>query len=83
MVIYIVLVVLVLVPLLAIVLLSVIGFVRPEVRRKGLRQLRQPFFVGPVHESSFALQKNRRLLEEEAIRRFGQPKAEHDVEGEH
>ncbi|HUV58352.1 MAG TPA: hypothetical protein VMV96_06085 [Acidimicrobiales bacterium] len=71
--IYLVLVAVVTIPLLAVGSLLLIGLRYPEVRRKGLRQLRQPFALRGGMTSAYELSKGRRSLEDEAIRRFGQP----------
>lgn len=69
---------LVTIPLLAIGVLLIVGVFAPEVRKKGLRQLRQPFALQQSSLSEFALHKQRRSLEDEVIRRYGRP----DVDGE-
>jgi len=58
---------LVLVPFIALGVLGIIGLIRPDIRKKGMRQLRQPFAQRqwPTQRSQM------RDLEDEAIRRFG------------
>ena len=63
---------LVTVPLLAVGILSVIGLFRPDIRKKGIRQLRQPFVLPRGTKSEYALHKDHRRLEDEVIRRYGQ-----------
>ena len=71
---YFVVLALVTVPLLIIGLLLVIGLFFPEVRTKGLHQLSQPFRLPDKGlTSAYELQKWHRALEDEVIRRFGQP----------
>jgi len=69
--IYVILLLIIAVPLFALALLLIVGLIRPEVRRKGLRQISQPFFslgrIANKHES----QQKRSELEDEVIRRFG------------
>ena len=60
------------VPLLAVGILSVIGLFRPDIRKKGIRQLRQPFVLPRGTKSEYALHKEHRRLEDEVIRRDGQ-----------
>ena len=60
------------VPLLAVGILSVIGLFRPDIRKKGIRQLRQPFVLPRGTKSEYALHKEHRRLEDEVIRRYGQ-----------
>lgn len=60
-------------PLLAIGVLLVIGLFSPAVRRRGLRQLSQPFRLRGGTVSEYELGKQRRGLEDETIRRFGKP----------
>jgi len=79
-VIYIVLVIVVAIPLVSIGLLLVIGLRFPEIRRKGLRQLRQPFALRGGVTSAYELGKQRRELENEVIRRFGRPDKPTSVE---
>ena len=63
---------LVLLPLLTIGILALIGLFRPDIRRKGIRQLRQSFFLPLGTKSQFELHKDNRRLEDEVIRRYGQ-----------
>ncbi|MBW4030750.1 MAG: hypothetical protein HIU57_08810 [Acidobacteria bacterium] len=73
MVIYVVLGALFVTPFLTMGLLGVIGWVSPEVRRKGLRQLARPFALGRTSTSRYELCRGRSDLEDEVIRRFGVP----------
>ncbi len=59
---------LMLVPFLVIGVLGIIGLVRPDIREKAFRQLRQPFAMRqpPIGRNQM------RDLEDEAIRRYGQ-----------
>ena len=72
-VIFVVLLGLAAIPLLTIGLLLMIGLFAPNVRRRGLRQLRQPFRLRSGVVSEFTLQKQRRHFEDEIVRRFGKP----------
>lgn len=63
---------LVTVSLLAVGILSVIGLFRPDIRKKGIRQLRQPFVLPRGTKSEYALHTDHRRLEDEVIRRYGQ-----------
>lgn len=65
--------VLVIVPLLAMGLLFIIGWKFPEVRRRGLHQLSQPFALRGARANGYELRQRRRTLEDEVIRRFGPP----------
>jgi hypothetical protein len=69
--IYVILLLIISVPLFAIALLLIVGLVRPEVRRKGLRQISQPFFPLGRISNKHVSQKQRSELEDEVIRRFG------------
>ena len=58
-------------PWVALAVLLLIGVVFPEVRRKGIRQLRQPFALrSEGFVSEYRLNKRRHELEDEVIRRF-------------
>ena len=63
---------LVLVPLLTIGILSLVGLFRPDIREKGVRQLRQPFALPRGTKSEYELHKDNRRLEDQVIRRYGQ-----------
>jgi len=57
-------------PAVAFLLLYLIGKVKPEIRRKGIRQLGRPFIYRSESPSEFALHKQRRSLENEVIRKY-------------
>lgn len=63
---------LVCIPLLTMGVLLVIGIFRPDVSRRGLRQLRAGWTMPKGTQSEYALHRQRRSLENDAIRRFGQ-----------
>jgi len=70
MLIYFVLVLLVAIPFLALGVLFLVGLLSPNVRRKGMNQLRRPFIVNGGSRREHSLQQQRHYLETEIIRRF-------------
>ena len=71
-VIFIVVIAVMVLPWVAVAVLLLIGVVFPEVRRKGIRQLRQPFALrSGKFMSEYRLNKRRHALEDEVIARYG------------
>lgn len=61
------------VPLLAMGILLIIGRRRPDVAKRGLRQLTAGWTPPRNTPSEFELHRKRRQLENEVIRRYGPP----------
>ncbi len=72
------LVALVTIPLLVLGVVAIVGVFAPEVRRKAFEQLSRPFTMRFGTKSEFALHRQRRALEDDAIRRYGQRGAQEE-----